>query len=125
MSATRQSGWKRFGKWIFGVAFILAGILHFLRPEAYMKIMPPYLPWHRPLVILSGVAEIGLGALLLVARFSPHAAWGLIALLIAIFPANIYLYQHQEILRAPPLLHLLRLPLQGVLIWWAWIYTRR
>jgi uncharacterized membrane protein len=90
-----------------------------------MKIMPPYLAWHRPLVFVSGVAEIGLGALLLVPKFSAIAAWGLIALLIAIFPANIYLYQHQEILPASPTLHLLRLPLQGVLILWAWAYTRR
>ncbi len=90
-----------------------------------MKIMPPYLPWHRPLVFVSGVAEIGLGALLLVPKFSAIAALGLIALLIAIFPANIYLYQHQEILPASPTLHLLRLPLQGVLILWAWAYTRR
>jgi uncharacterized membrane protein len=125
VSANRQSAWKPLGKWIFGVAFIVAGILHFVRPDAYMKIMPPYLPWHRPLVILSGVAEIGLGAMLLVPRFSPLAAWGLIALLVAIFPANVYLYQHQEILPAPPLLHLWRLPLQGALILWAWIYTRQ
>jgi uncharacterized membrane protein len=90
-----------------------------------MKIMPPYLPWHRSLVFVSGVAEIGLGALLLVPKFSAIAAWGLIALLIAIFPANVYLYQHQEILPASPTLHLLRLPLQGVLILWAWAYTRR
>jgi uncharacterized membrane protein len=90
-----------------------------------MKIMPPYLPWHRPLVFVSGVAEIGLGGLLLVPKFSAIAAWGLIALLIAIFPANIYLYEHQEILPASPTLHLLRLPLQGVLILWAWAYTRR
>jgi uncharacterized membrane protein len=123
--ANQRSGWKLAGKWIFGALFIVAGILHFVRPDAYMKIMPPYLPWHRPLVILSGLAEIGLGALLLVPRFSPLAAWGLIALLIAIFPANIYLYQHQEILPASPTVHLLRLPLQGMLMLWAWIYTRR
>jgi uncharacterized membrane protein len=123
--ANQRSGWKLAGKWVFGALFIVAGFLHFVRPDAYMKIMPPYLPWHQPLVILSGLAEIGLGVLLLVPRFSPLAAWGLIALLIAIFPANIYLYQHQEILPAPPTVHLLRLPLQGVLILWAWVYTRR
>jgi uncharacterized membrane protein len=125
VSATQQSRWRIVGKSVFGVAFIVAGVLHFVRPDAYMKIMPPYLPWHLPLVIISGIAEIGLGALLLVPRFSPIAAWGLIALLIAIFPANLYLYQHQEILPASPTLHLLRLPLQGVLILWAWVYTTR
>jgi uncharacterized membrane protein len=118
-------GWNLAGKWLFGVLFVLAGVNHFRAPDIYLKIMPPYLPFHRPFVLISGVFEIALGALLLVPQVSWLAAWGLIALLIAIFPANIYLYQHQEILPGPPLLHLLRLPLQGVLIWWAWIYTKQ
>jgi uncharacterized membrane protein len=118
--------WKLLGKWLFGILFILAGANHFRSPDMYMKIMPPYLPFHRPLVLISGVFEMVLGALLLVPRISWLAAWGLVALLVAIFPANIYLYQHQEILPGvSPLVHLLRLPLQGVLIWWAWIYTKR
>ena len=87
--------------------------------------MPPYLPWHLPLVYASGVAEISLGLLLLVPRYSRLAAWGIIALLIAVFPANFYLFQHQDILPAPPLVHLLRLPLQGFFILWAWWHTRR
>ena len=120
-----RPGWKLAGKWLFGVLFVLAGVNHFRAPDMYMKIMPPYLPYHRPLVLISGMFEIALGALLLVPQVSWLAAWGLIALLIAIFPANIYLYQHQEILPGPPLVHLLRLPLQGVLIWWAWVYTTR
>jgi len=123
--ATQESAWKLVGKWVFAVLFVLAGIGHFLAPGKYEQIMPPYLPWHRPLVLVSGMFEIGLGILLLVPAFSRLAAWGLIALLTAIFPANIYLYQHQEIFPGPPLLHLLRLPLQGVLIWWAWLYARR
>jgi uncharacterized membrane protein len=120
-----QSGWTLAGKSIFAFAFIVAGALHFVRPEWYIKIMPPYLPWHRPLVLISGAAEIALGALLLVPRFTAIAAWGLIALLIAVFPANIHVYQHQDLLPAPPLFHLLRLPLQAVLIWWAWLYTKK
>jgi uncharacterized membrane protein len=102
-----------------------AGTMHFVRPEFYLKIMPPYLPWHLALVYLSGLFEIAFGALLLVPRFSHLAAWGIIALLIAVFPANIYLYQHQEILPAPPIVHLLRLPLQAVFILWAYWHTRR
>ena len=113
------------GKWILAALFIAGGIGHFVAPDVYMRIMPPYLPFHRPLVLLSGAVEIILGVLLLIPRYSRLAAWGLIALLIAIFPANIYLFQHQEILPAPPILHLLRLPLQGVLILWAFAYTRR
>ena len=123
------AGWRstaRFsGKWIFGVLFVVAGVAHFVAPGFYMKIMPPYLPFHRELVWLSGVFEIVLGVLLLVPRSSRLAAWGLIALLIAVFPANIYLYQHQEIFPLPPLLHLARLPLQGLLILWAYAYTHQ
>ena len=113
------------GKWTFGVLFVAAGIGHFVAPDVYVRIMPPYLPFHRPLVLLSGAIEIILGVLLLIPWCPRLAAWGLIALLIAIFPANIYLYQHQEILRASPIVHLLRLPMQGVLILWAYAYTRK
>jgi len=113
------------GKWTFAALFIAGGIGHFVAPDVYVRIMPPYLPFHRPLVLFSGTIELILGVLLLIPRYSRLAAWGLIALLVAIFPANIYLYQHQEILRAPPIVHLIRLPLQGVLILWAFAYTRR
>ena len=102
-----------------------AGTLHFIKPDFYLKIMPPYLPLHPGLVYLSGFCEIVLGVLLLVPRFSRVAAWGIIALLIAVFPANIYVYQHQDLLPAPPILHLMRLPLQGVFILWAFWHTRR
>jgi len=76
-------------------------------------------------VLVSGVIEIILGILLLVPRYSRLAAWGIIALLIAVFPANIHVYTHQELFPFPPLAHLLRLPLQGVLILWAFVYTRQ
>jgi len=129
--ATRRfpPGWRKtwalVGKWAFAVLFIVSGVGHFAATDKYMRIMPPYLPFHRPLVLLSGLIEIVLGILLLVPRFSRLAAWGLIALLIAVFPANVQLYQHQELLSLPPLVHLLRLPLQVVLILWAYVYTRR
>ena len=110
---------------IFAGLFIAGGIGHFVATDLYMKMMPAYLPYHRPLVLLSGFLEVALGMLLLTPSTSRVAAWGLIALLIAVFPANIYLFQHQEILPAPPILHLLRLPFQAVLILWAFAYTRR
>jgi uncharacterized membrane protein len=115
---------KTISRYIFGVLFIAAGILHFVHPEFYLKIMPPYLPYHLELVYVSGVFESLLGALLLINPVTRLAAWGLILLLIAVFPANIYLYQHQEIAPGHPVLHLLRLPLQAVLILWAYWYTR-
>ena len=89
-----------------------------------MKIMPPYLPYHRALVLLSGVFELALGILLLVPRMSRLAAWGLIALLVAVLPANVFMYQHAEQFHVSPTLLLLRLPLQAVLVLWAWAYTR-
>ena len=87
--------------------------------------MPPYLPFHRELVYLSGLFEIALGITLLIPTLSQLAAWGIIALLIVVFPANIYLYQHQEIVPASPLVHLIRLLLQAVLIFWAYCYTKK
>jgi len=126
MAADGWSTAKLIGKWIFGVLFVLAGVLHFAAPGFYMKIMPPYLPLHRELVFASGVAEVVLGILLLVPKTSRFAAWGLIALLIVVFPANIYVYQNRESFpQLSPPAHLLRLPLQGVLILWAYVYTRR
>ncbi len=123
--ADRRNLWYLAGKVTFATLFIIAGIGHFVATKFFLKIMPPYLPLHLPIVLVSGVLEIILGILLLAPRYSRFAAWGLIALLIAVFPANIYVYQHQEMFPLPWLVHLLRLPLQGVLILWAFAYTRR
>jgi uncharacterized membrane protein len=120
----RMNRTKTVSKYLLAIFMIGAGTLHFVRPGFYLKIVPPYLPLHLELVYLSGFFEIALGLLLLIPRFSRFAAWGLIALLIAVFPANIYLYQHQEIVPASPTVHLLRLPLQGVFILWAFWHAR-
>ncbi len=112
-------------KYLLALFFIAAGINHFVNPDFYVRIMPPYLPWHLPLVYLSGAAEIGLGALLLIPQYMSIAAWGLIALLIAVFPANLHMALNPELFPAIPSVALwLRLPLQGVLIAWAYRYTR-
>lgn len=108
---------KRISKWLFGGAFALAGVNHFLNPDFYLKIMPPFLPAPLFLVYLSGVFEIALGVLLLVPRFSRLAAYGLIALLIAVFPANIYMALNPQLFAefSPAALYA-RLPLQILLI---------
>ncbi len=116
---------KTVSKFVLAIFMIVAGVLHFVKPDFYMKIMPPYLPLHLELVYLSGVCEVALGALLLVPRYTRFAAWGIIALLIAVFPANIYVYQNPDVLPAPAIMHLLRLPLQGVLIAWAYWHTKQ
>ncbi|GAC1570283.1 MAG: DoxX family protein [Chitinophagaceae bacterium] len=108
-----------------GVLYIAAGIYHFVRPYSYVKIMPPWLPWQVQLVYISGLCEILLGLLLFPGSTRSIAAWGTIDLLIAVFPANIQMmlnYYHRHL---PGLwITIARLPLQGVLIWWAWQYAR-
>ncbi len=116
---------KTAAKWLLGLLFIAAGLNHFWQPDFYIKIMPPYLPWHRELVLISGGFEVLLGVMLLVPRWSEFAACGLIALLIAVFPANLHMALNPaEYADLPPWVLWLRLPLQGALIAWAWCYTR-
>jgi len=102
-----------------------AGVMHFLWTGFYVRIMPPWLPWHRELVVLSGISEAALGLLLLVPRYTRYAAWGLIALLIAVFPANLHMALNPEAFAEfDPSMLWFRLPLQGLLILWAWWHTR-
>ena len=109
---------------ILGALFILAGVNHFIRPQMYRSIMPNYLPWHGPLVALSGIAEIVLGILVLFRRWRGVARWGLIALLVAVFPANVHMVIYAERYEPiPTWLLWLRLPLQAVLIAWVWRTT--
>lgn len=112
-------------KCLLTLLLVTAGTLHFTKPGFFLKIVPPYLPWHLAVVYVSGFFEIALGLLLLIPRFSRFAAWGIVALFIAVFPANIYLYQHQEIVPASPTVHLIRLLFQFPLIAWAYLHTRR
>ena len=113
-------------KLLFGCLFVVAGVCHFRFTSVYLRIMPPLLPQPRLLVQLSGAVEILLSLLLLTPAWTRLAAWGLIALLIAVFPANVYMAMHPERFpRFPGWLLWGRLPLQGVLIAWAWRYARR
>ncbi len=112
-------------KWILGIAFALAGSNHFINPDFYQNIMPPYLPWHLFLVYLSGILEIGLGILLLIPKSQRVAAWGLILLLLGVFPANIHMALNTELYpELSPLALFLRLPIQFVIIAWAFWFTR-
>jgi uncharacterized membrane protein len=112
-------------KYLLCVFFVAAGLNHFINPAFYLKIMPPYLPWHLFLVYLSGFLEVALGVVLLLPAFTRTAAWGLIALLIAVFPANIQMAANPELYSdISPLALWLRLPLQAVFVAWAYWYTR-
>ncbi len=113
-------------KWLLGLLFAAAGVMHFASPDPYVAIVPPYLPWPLALVYLSGLAEVALGLLLLIPRFQSLAAWGLIALLIAVFPANWHMALNPDLYSTiPPVALWVRLPLQAVLIAWAYWYTGR
>jgi len=115
------------GRIILAVLFMLAGAMHFILPQAYLRIMPPYLPSPLMLINISGAAEI-LGGIGLLIPFTRHlAAWGLVALLIAVLPANIYTATaHLPLpgLAGQSWVQWLRIPLQVPLIYWAWLYTR-
>lgn len=116
---------KEISLYVMALLYVAAGANHFINPRFYKPIMPPWLPWHMELIYISGACEILFGALLIPAATRIPAAWLIIALLIAVFPANIQMLinfnavQHKYLWAA-----WLRLPLQLVLIWWAWIFTR-
>ena len=119
---------KRALLYLQAAFYAWAGTAHFLRPDFYLPMMPPYLPWHSELVFLSGVAEVMCGLGLLLPQTRKLAAWGTIALLVAVFPANIHVAVHDVPVfgateGAGPIGYV-RLPLQLVLIAWAWWYTR-
>jgi uncharacterized membrane protein len=110
-----------------GALYLAAGTLHFLITRRYAAIMPPYLPAHRELVLISGAAEIagGLGILTPIPAVQRSAAWGLVVLLIAVMPANVYMVtDHAKFPNIPLWAVWARLPLQLPLIYWAWRYTR-
>ena len=108
-----ESRVKRISRRVFGALFVAAGANHFANTSFYAGIMPPYLPWHVGLVYVSGLAEIGLGLMLAMTRFRVGAAWGLVALLIAVFPANLHMALNPELYpRVPEFGLWLRLPLQ-------------
>jgi uncharacterized membrane protein len=110
---------------LLSLAFITTGILHFLRTATYEEIVPDYLPAHTEIVLVSGVAEIAGGVGVASARTRPAAGIWLVALLVLVFPANVNMAVHSERFASiAPALLWARLPLQGLLIWWAWRATR-
>ena len=104
--------------------YVLAGINHFRVPRLYYKIIPSYFSNPKLLNIISGAAEIVLGITLCIPQLSKYAAWGIIGLLIAIFPANLYMFQNDKAsMGLPKWVRAIRLPIQFLLIYWAYIYT--
>ncbi|KIA87538.1 hypothetical protein [Flavobacterium sp. AED] len=111
---------------LYAMAFvyILAGFNHFRNPRLYLKIIPPYFPNPKLLNSISGFAEILLGIALCIPTASKLAAWGIIALLLAIFPTHIYMYANEKArMGLPKWVLLLRIPLQFGLMYWDFQYT--
>ena len=125
VSTTTQTGrFKTATRWLLGVLFAGAGANHFVMTDFYVGIMPPYLPWPLALVYLSGVAEAGVGILLLFRRWAVWGGWGIIAVCVAVFPANLHMAMHPELFPQFSEIALwVRLPLQAVVMLWAYWYT--
>jgi uncharacterized membrane protein len=120
---------NRSREWLvlFASMFVVSGLAHFFFPESYLRIMPPWMPWAKPLVWISGAAEIAGGVGLMIPPTRRVAAYGLVALLLAVFPANLYTAAaHVPFhgLLGRGWLQWLRLPFQIPLIVWAWQYTQ-
>ncbi len=111
-------------QYLIGILFILAGMNHFRKPKIYERIMPPYIPAVGTMVILSGIAEMILGFMIMNKNSQVEAAWGIIILLIIFLPVHIHMLQNEKAsLKLPKWILILRLPLQLALIYWAFLYT--
>ncbi|WP_144800091.1 DoxX family protein [Halorubrum depositum] len=122
---------KRSLRRVMGANYVAAGAAHFLTPESFARAVPPEFPRPRALVYLSGVAEIALGFGVQFDRTRRASAWGIVALLVAVFPANVYVATDDvatefvpdrlaDVARAAAWA---RLPFQAVLVLWAWWHT--
>jgi len=129
---TYETPLRIVGRYALAGVMVSIGVLHFTHTASFASIVPDYLPWHTGLVIVSGIMEIALGLALLWEQTRTWAAYGLVALFFAVFPANINMALHPDrpIADVPSALQpsetalWLRLPLQLVLIFWALQYAR-
>ena len=117
-----MSGVRIAFRWLLALFFVAAGVNHFLTPAIYLGMMPSWLPWPAVLNVLAGAAEIFGGVGLLVPRTRRAAGWGLIALLIAVFPANVHVALDGKMpgTNFSPLVLWWRLPFQAVFVAAVW-----
>ncbi|MBA9074525.1 putative membrane protein [Flavobacterium gossypii] len=109
--------------YLMAFLYILAGLNHFRNPKMYVRIIPPYFPNPKLLNILSGLAEICFGLLLCLPDYSTYGACGIIFLLIVFLPAHIHMLQDKKAsFGLPKWVLILRIPLQFLLIYWAYLY---
>lgn len=121
-----QSRLRSWGLVIQALIYILLGVNHFWHTAFYVSIMPTHYLHPRALVLISGAAEISGGAGLLIEKTRWLAAWGLVLLLLIYFDVHFFMATHTgRFLSVPVWVIYGRIPLQFVLIAWAWKYTRR
>ena len=110
--------------YLMGGLYVIAGIMHFLKPRMYLRIMPPYLPYHKELVFISGIIEIALGIAICIPALKNFAVYGLVAMLLIFLTVHFYMLSNEKGgAGIPKWILILRIPLQFVLIYWAWSYT--
>jgi len=108
---------------LMSIMYILAGIMHFIKPKAYLRIMPRYLPFHRLLVVFSGIAEIILGISLLIGPLKDLAIYGIILMLAIFLSVHFYMLSEKKASAGiPAWILILRIPLQFGLMYWAYSY---
>ena len=118
-----MNSYRLVGRILLCIFFVAAGLNHFISPDVYLSIMPSYLPMPLALVYISGAAEIVGGIAILIPALRISASWGLILLLLAVFPANIYTLQSGMRIGGHPVAQwilILRLPLQLLFIYWVY-----
>jgi uncharacterized membrane protein len=123
ISKANMKYYPLIGRIILSFFFISVGIFHLISPKAFLLIMPSYLPIPLALVYISGVAELLGGMAIMIPFLRKMAAWGLIVLLIAVFPANIYALQNGMTIAGHSVPHwilILRLPVQFIFIYWVY-----
>ncbi|WP_344924066.1 hypothetical protein [Aquimarina addita] len=109
--------------YILSAIFIVAGAFHFIKPKAFMRVMPLYIPYHKSIVLLSGLAEIIVGVGVLFAQTRYYSLWCIILMLILFFPVHLHMLLHKKAgLKLPKWVLLFRLLLQFVLIYWVFTY---
>ncbi|WP_435413660.1 DoxX family protein [Psychroserpens mesophilus] len=115
-----NSSWHFY---VLPIVLVLAGIMHFIKPKVYLRIMPRYLPYHKLLVYLSGIAEIGLGLALCIPALKTFAVYGIIAMLLVFLLVHFYMLSgEKESAGIPKWILVIRIPLQFGLMYWAWWY---
>jgi uncharacterized membrane protein len=111
------------GLYIMAGIYILAGLMHFINPKIYMRVMPRYLPNHKTLVYLSGIAEVLLGIGLCISELKVISIYSIIAMLIVFLLVHFYMLTGEKASAGiPKWILVLRIPLQFVLMYWAFIY---